>query len=136
MKTSIFCPALPLSFSLPSQPAATSHQLGIVFMCPVPLPACTNDIGWGGTEIYLGLTFAMLMMARSRLYRPPVGWSIGGQRVVFIGSLTIAASCLAMSQADSLIFWYVHGYWPVSVCGWRYTMRCSPRWLTCMVNAE
>ena len=69
--------------------------------------AIANDTGWGGTEIFLGLTFAMLMMAAISPFIARLLARFGGQRVVFIGSLTIAASCLAMSQADSLIFWYV-----------------------------
>ncbi len=69
--------------------------------------AIANDTGWGGTEIFLGLTFAMLMMAAISPFIARLLARFGGQRVVFIGSLTIAASCPAMSQADSLIFWYV-----------------------------
>ncbi|EKZ6149821.1 MFS transporter [Klebsiella aerogenes] len=107
MKTSILPGTAPLSLTL----AAGGNQLinwGIVFYMPGTFAgAIANDTGWGGTEIYLGLTFAMLMMAAiSPFIARLLAW-FGGQRVVFIGSLTIAASCLAMSQADSLIFWYV-----------------------------
>ncbi|HID3482253.1 TPA: MFS transporter, partial [Klebsiella aerogenes] len=63
MKTSILPGTAPLSLTL----AAGGNQLinwGIVFYMPGTFAgAIANDTGWGGTEIFLGLTFAMLMMA-------------------------------------------------------------------------
>lgn len=106
MKTPAISPTAPASLTL----AAGANQLinwGIAFYMPGTFArAIAADTGWSATEIYLGLTFAMLMMAATSPFVARLLALSGGQRVVMSGSLAIAASCLAMSQADTLVSWY------------------------------
>ncbi|MFW0976380.1 MFS transporter [Leclercia pneumoniae] len=116
MKTSALPRALPL--------AAGCNQLinwGISFYMPGTFArAISADKGWSSVQIYLGLTFAMLVMAGVSPFVARLLARLGGQRVVMSGTLLIAASCVGMAYTPSLAGWY--GAWLLAGIGMRLSL--------------
>lgn len=102
MKTS----AKPLSAPGAVTLAAGCNQLinwGISFYMPGTFArAIAQETGWAATEIYFGLTIAMLMMAMLSPFVARLLARFGGQRVVVTGTLMISAGCLVMAYVQSL----------------------------------
>ncbi|MBM3071362.1 MFS transporter [Enterobacter sp. RHBSTW-00994] len=112
-------PAIPRQLPL----TAGCNQLinwGISFYMPGTFAqAISTDRAWSSTQIYLGLTLAMLVMAVVSPFVARLLAHFGGQNVVMSGTLLIAASCAIMAFAPTLPGWY---------CAWLLTgigMRLS-----------
>lgn len=90
--------------------AAGGNQLvnwGISFYMPGTFAsAIAQETGWAATEIYAGLTIAMLMMAMISPFVARLLACFGGQRVVVTGTLMISAGCLIMAYVHSLPGWF------------------------------
>lgn len=86
--------------------AAGCNQLinwGISFYMPGTFArAIAQETGWTATEIYFGLTLAMLMMATLSPFIARLLARFGGQRIVITGTLAISAGCLQMAYVHSL----------------------------------
>lgn len=82
--------------------------------------ALAADTGWSSPEIYSGLTLAMLVMAALSPLVARLLALIGGQRTVMLGTLLIAASCVAMAYCQSLVGWYLA--WIVTGIGMRLSL--------------
>lgn len=120
-------PALPRHLAL----RAGCHQLinwDLVLYARDLCQAIVADRGWSSPQLYLGLTLAMLVMAMVSPFVARLLAYAGGQNVVMSGTLLIAASCAGMAYTQTLFGWYGAGWLPVSGCGCRCMMRCSPRW--------
>ena len=93
-------PALPRRLAL----TAGCNQLinwGISFYMPGTYArAISADRGWSSPQIYLGLTLAMLVMAAVSPFVARLLARFGGQKVVMVGTLLIAASCTAYAYAN------------------------------------
>lgn len=80
---------------------------GISFYMPGTFAsAIAQETGWAATEIYAGLTIAMLMMAMISPFVARLLACFGGQRVVVTGTLMISAGCLIMAYVHSLPGWF------------------------------
>ena len=116
MKTS----ALPRRLAL----TAGCNQLinwGISFYMPGTFArAISADRGWSSPQIYLGLTLAMLVMAAVSPFVARLLARFGGQKVVMVGTLLIAASCAEMAYTRTLYGWY--GAWIVAGTGMRLSL--------------
>lgn len=90
--------------------AAGCNQLinwGISFYMPGTFArAIAQETGWTATEIYFGLTLAMLMMATLSPFIARLLARFGGQRIVITGTLAISAGCLLMAYVHSLTGWF------------------------------
>lgn len=80
---------------------------GISFYMPGTFArAIAHKTGWAATDIYFGLTIAMLMMAILSPFVARLLAHFGGQRVVVSGTLMISAGCLIMAHVHSLTGWF------------------------------
>ncbi|MEE7535967.1 MFS transporter [Klebsiella huaxiensis] len=90
--------------------AAGCNQLinwGISFYMPGTFArAIAQDTNWAATQIYLGLTIAMLMMALTSPFIARLLAHFGGQRVVISGTLMISTGCLIMANIHGLTSWF------------------------------
>lgn len=104
--------------------AAGCNQLinwGISFYMPGTFArAIEYDTGWPATQIYLGLTLAMLIMALLSPFVARLLARFGGQRVVVSGTLAIAAGCFIMAAAPTLYGWL--GAWLLTGIGMRLAL--------------
>ncbi|HCF7936067.1 MFS transporter [Klebsiella michiganensis] len=120
MKTS----AKPLSAPGAVTLAAGCNQLinwGISFYMPGTFArAIAQETGWAATEIYFGLTIAMLMMAMLSPFVARLLARFGGQRVVVTGTLMISAGCLVMAYVQSLPGWFAA--WVLTGAGMRLAL--------------
>lgn len=120
MKTS----AKPLSAPGAVTLAAGCNQLinwGISFYMPGTFArAIAQETGWAATEIYFGLTIAMLMMAMLSPFVSRLLARFGGQRVVVTGTLMISAGCLIMAYVQSLPGWLAT--WVLTGAGMRLAL--------------
>ncbi|MFL3315241.1 MFS transporter [Klebsiella michiganensis] len=120
MKTS----AKPLSAPGAVTLAAGCNQLinwGISFYMPGTFArAIAQETGWAATEIYFGLTIAMLMMAMLSPFVARLLARFGGQRVVVTGTLMISAGCLVMTYVQSLPGWFAA--WVLTGAGMRLAL--------------
>ena len=82
--------------------------------------AIHQNTGWPAPHIYLGLTFAMLIMAFLSPCVAPLLARAGGQRVVLGGTLTIAAGCFLMATVHTLAGWL--GAWLLTGIGMRLAL--------------
>lgn len=107
--------------------AAGCHQLinwGISFYMPGTFArAIGQDTGWPATQIYLGLTLAMLMMALLSPFVARLLARFGGQRIVVSGTLAIAAGCAMMATVPTLPGWLVA--WLLTGIGMRLALYDS-----------
>ncbi|QFG76434.1 MFS transporter [Raoultella planticola] len=67
--------------------------------------AIGQDTGWPETQIYLGLTIAMLIMALISPFVARLLARFGGQQIVVSGTLAIAAGCFLMAAVPTLSGW-------------------------------
>lgn len=94
---------------------------GISFYMPGTFArAISADRGWSSPQIYLGLTLAMLVMAAVSPFVARLLARFGGQKVVMVGTLLIAASCAEMAYTRTLYGWY--GAWIVAGTGMRLSL--------------
>ena len=82
--------------------------------------AIAQETGWAATEIYFGLTIAMLMMAMLSPFVARLLACFGGQRVVVTGTLMISAGCLVMAYVQSLPGWFAA--WVLTGAGMRLAL--------------
>ena len=82
--------------------------------------AIAHETGWAATEIYFGLTIAMLMMAMLSPFVARLLARFGGQRVVVTGTLMISAGCLVMAYVQSLPGWFAA--WVLTGAGMRLAL--------------
>lgn len=82
--------------------------------------AIAQETGWAATEIYFGLTIAMLMMAMLSPFVSRLLARFGGQRVVVTGTLMISAGCLIMAYVQSLPGWLAT--WVLTGAGMRLAL--------------
>ena len=120
MKTS----AKPLSAPGAVTLSAGCNQLinwGISFYMPGTFArAIAQETGWAATEIYFGLTIAMLMMAMLSPFVARLLAHFGGQRIVVTGTLMISAGCLIMAYVHSLSAWFAA--WALTGVGMRLAL--------------
>ncbi|MCG2852855.1 MFS transporter [Klebsiella grimontii] len=104
--------------------AAGCNQLinwGISFYMPGTFArAIAHETGWAATEIYFGLTIAMLMMAMLSPFVARLLAHFGGQRIVVTGTLMISAGCLIMAYVHSLSAWFAA--WALTGVGMRLAL--------------
>lgn len=104
--------------------AAGCNQLinwGISFYMPGTFArAIAQETGWTATEIYFGLTLAMLMMATLSPFIARLLARFGGQRIVITGTLAISAGCLLMAYVHSLTGWFAA--WLLTSIGMRLAL--------------
>lgn len=94
---------------------------GISFYMPGTFArAIHQDTGWPAIHIYLGLTFAMLIMALLSPFVAPLLARAGGQRVVLCGTLAIAVGCFMMAGVHTLVGWL--GAWLLTGIGMRLAL--------------
>lgn len=104
--------------------AAGCNQLinwGISFYMPGTFArAIGQDTGWSETQIYLGLTIAMLIMALISPFVARLLARFGGQQIVVSGTLAIAAGCFMMAAIPTLSGWL--GAWLLTGIGMRLAL--------------
>lgn len=104
--------------------AAGCNQLinwGISFYMPGTFArAIGQDTGWPETQIYLGLTIAMLIMALISPFVARLLARFGGQQIVVSGTLAIAAGCFMMAAVPTLSGWL--GAWLLTGIGMRLAL--------------
>ena len=104
--------------------AAGCNQLinwGISFYMPGTFSrAIEQDTGWPTTQIYLGLTIAMLIMASISPFVARLLARFGGQHIVVSGTLAIAAGCFIMAAVPTLSGWL--GAWLLTGIGMRLAL--------------
>ena len=104
--------------------AAGCNQLinwGISFYMPGTFArAIGQDTGWPETQIYLGLTIAMLIMALISPFVARLLARFGGQQIVVSGTLAIAAGCFMMAAIPTLSGWL--GAWLLTGIGMRLAL--------------
>ncbi len=94
---------------------------GISFYMPGTFArAIGQDTGWPATQIYFGLTLAMLIMALISPFVARLLARFGGQRIVVSGTLAIAAGCFTMAEVSTLPGWL--GAWLITGIGMRLAL--------------
>jgi len=83
-------------------------------------PSMQAELGWSGTQVYAGFSVAILVMAFSSSTAGAAVDRWGGQLVMPVGAILLAAGCILLSMSHSAVTYYLA--WVVLGLGMRLTL--------------